>query len=97
MQLLEDRSYYFVIRYDFHRDLPDEVSLSAFDAESGKLSEEPVLWAVRSSKIGSTASFDLLSIRSTRWGEFECDEIRIGTSWNSVIGLGESKGNINEN
>ena len=84
VQCVEGRTYFLVARYDFHRELPTEVSLAVFDAEAEELTGEPVVWPVRNANVGTGSGFDLLTLRNNMGGVFEFDEVRVGTSWNAV-------------
>ena len=82
--IVEDVTYLIVVRIESRETLPDELSGILLHAGDAVPQSEPVTWPHRGASRSGDESLNHLIVQNKRGAIFELDEIRIGTSWQSV-------------
>lgn len=87
-------TYLIVAKIASSADNPDQLMLRVFQPEEPVGPREPATWTIVTPTIDSDDSFRLISMRFNCKHEQRVDEIRIGSSWGSVVSpwLAESDG-----
>lgn len=92
MQIIESapplqtgKTYFFVAKIVASEKASDQVFLRAFSEEESIPDQEPPVWTCSTTPFQNSQVLDLVCIRVGRHGDFLFDELRIGTTWASVI------------
>lgn len=83
--IVQGASYFFVVKIDARESLPDELSAALFWDHGGVPEFEPLTWPLRGASRSGDELLNHLIVKNKRGAVFELDEIRIGTSWKSVM------------
>ncbi|QDT40722.1 FecR protein [Gimesia alba] len=92
MQILEKapplqtgETYFFVAKIVASEKASDQVFLRAFSETEAIPDREPPVWSCNTTPFQDSNVFDLVRIKVARKGDFLFDELRIGTTWDSVV------------
>lgn len=83
--LQHDQPYFFVGKIVASENSPDQVFLRAFSQEEIVPDQEPLVWTCRSTPFDDSTCYDLIRIHAGKSSQYRFDELRIGTSWESVV------------
>ncbi|WP_339727308.1 hypothetical protein [uncultured Gimesia sp.] len=83
--LLHDQPYFFVGKIVASENSSDQVFLRAFSKEETIPNQEPLVWTCRSTPFDESTTYDLIRIHAGKSSQYRFDELRIGTSWESVV------------
>lgn len=83
--LQDDHPYFFVGKIVASENSPDQVFLRAFSEEETVPDQEPLVWTCRSTPFEDSTHYDLLRIHAGKSSKYRFDELRIGSSWESVV------------
>ncbi|MCA9023410.1 MAG: hypothetical protein KDA74_24845, partial [Planctomycetaceae bacterium] len=92
MQIIESapplqsgKTYFFVAKIVASENASDQVFMRAFSEEEAIPDQEPPVWTSNTTPFQDSNVFDLVRLRVARKGDYLFDELRIGTTWGSVI------------
>jgi len=83
--LSEDKPYFFVGKIVASKDSPDQVFLRAFSGEETIPDQEPLVWTCTSDPFRDSTTFECIRLYAGKSSKYLFDELRIGTSWESVV------------
>ncbi|WP_339735649.1 hypothetical protein [uncultured Gimesia sp.] len=78
-------TYFFVAKIVASEKAADQVFLRTFSEAETIPDREPPVWTCVTTPFQDSNQFDLVRIHVARQGDFLFDELRIGTTWGSVI------------
>jgi len=67
------------------KDSPDQVFLRAFSGEETIPDQEPLVWTCTSDPFRDSTTFECIRLYAGKSSKYLFDELRIGTSWESVV------------
>ncbi|QDV52525.1 hypothetical protein [Gimesia fumaroli] len=83
--LQHDQPYFFVGKIVASEKSPDQVFMRAFAQGEEIPGQEPLIWTCRSAPFDESTSYDLIRIHAGKSSKYRFDELRIGSSWESVV------------
>ncbi|MCA9017084.1 MAG: hypothetical protein KDA77_17260, partial [Planctomycetaceae bacterium] len=83
--LQHDRPYFFVGKIVASENSPDQVFLRAFSEDESIPEQEPLVWTCQTEPFHDSTSYNLVRIHAGKSSKFRFDELRIGSSWESVV------------
>jgi hypothetical protein len=85
MPLSDGVTYLLVAKIAASRSKPDQVFLRVYGPEEQVKPEESGRWSVKSSPFRSDLAFEWVELHVSGKGRQTIDEIRVGTTWASVV------------
>lgn len=79
------KTYFFVAKIVASENASDQVFMRAFAPEETIPSHEPPVWTCATAPFRDSSVYDQIRLHAARNAEFLFDELRIGTTWDSVI------------
>jgi len=85
--ILCDNPYFFIGKIVASKNSPDQVFLRAFSQAEKIPNEEPLIWSRTSGPFYDSTVYEHVRIHVGKYSSFFFDELRVGTSWESVTKL----------
>ena len=83
--LQHEQPYFFVGKIVASETSPDQVFLRAFSLDETVPEQEPLVWTCESEPFEDSTIYNLVRLYAGKSSKFRFDELRIGTSWESVV------------
>lgn len=85
--LLPETTYFYVAKIVASEKAPDQIFLRAFYENETIPDQEPLIWTCISTPFDDSNTYPHVRIHAGKSGKYRFDELRIGTSWESVVNL----------
>ncbi|QDT29111.1 FecR protein [Gimesia panareensis] len=85
--LLPETTYFYVAKIVASENAPDQIFLRAFYENETIPDQEPLIWTCISSPFDDSNTYPHVRIHAGKSGKYRFDELRIGSSWESVVNL----------
>ncbi|MAX38324.1 MAG: hypothetical protein CME33_17360 [Gimesia sp.] len=83
--LQSEQTYFFVAKIVASENALDQIFMRAFAPEESIPSHEPPVWTCTTEPFRDSSVYDQVRLHAARNADFLFDELRIGTTWDSVI------------
>ncbi|MCA9003804.1 MAG: hypothetical protein KDA70_00925 [Planctomycetaceae bacterium] len=83
--LQSNKTYFFVAKIVASENALDQIFMRAFAPEETIPGHEPPVWTCATDPFRDSSVYDQVRLHAARNAEFLFDELRIGTTWDSVI------------
>ncbi|WP_417375479.1 hypothetical protein [Gimesia maris] len=83
--LQTNKNYFFVAKIVASENASDQIFMRAFAPEETIPGHEPPVWTCATDPFKDSSVYDQVRLHAARNAEFLFDELRIGTTWDSVI------------
>ncbi|QDV19908.1 FecR protein [Gimesia panareensis] len=85
--LLPETTYFYVAKIVASENAPDQIFLRAFYENETIPDQEPLIWTCISTPFDDSNTYPHVRIHAGKSGKYRFDELRIGSSWESVVNL----------
>ena len=89
-----DKPYLFIGKIVASKNSPDQVFLRVFSQSEKIPKEEPLIWTCISAPYDDATVYDQVRFQVGKYSSFFFDELRIGTTWESVTNFQPPKENL---
>lgn len=85
--LFPETTYFYVAKIVASEHASDQIFLRVFYENETIPDQEPIIWTCNSTPFDDSNSYPHIRIHAGKRGRYRFDELRIGTSWESVVNL----------